>query len=356
MFGLPRASTRLTTRRLPAIMCISTMLFVFVVACLVSAVSAQDVRAREDTRLVGERRAPEARYQEDFGNVAARIIGGQVPADITKYSHAVAIFMVQGGNEYFRCGGTLITDSHVLSAAHCFFDDAGVSNVDDYSAVHVRLGAQEDVYAGVTSYVTQINGHPQFDGSSFDNDVAVLTLASPVDVQMYVPVTLSWDPSDVVAEGQIMGKIVGWGTREDGRLSSQLIEGDVPIVSRAQCTSAGSYNPADILPSHICAGYVEGGIDSCQGDSGGPLSVNSKQVGIVSWGDGCALARKYGVYFHVAASEGFIGLATDSRVYEWSPTDGSIPSPPPTPSPPSTPPPLGLFPFPMLSLFSLFSF
>ena len=305
------------------------------IACT-GVVCAQDVRPRDGEPLVAERTT---------GSIAPRIIGGVVPNDsFVTYPYAVAIFVVQGSNEYFRCGGSLIDESHVLSAAHCFFERAGVSNIDAYSSVRVRLGAHDNVYSGVTVYVTQIDGHPDFDSSSFDNDVSVLTLSQSVSVETYQPVHLSWNPADVVVGG--MGRIIGWGTRDDNKLSSVLMEGTVPIVSRAQCTSAGSYSPAEILGSHICAGFEQGGVDSCQGDSGGALLLNSKQIGIVSWGEGCALANKYGVYFRVSAAEGFIALSTSNRVYAYSPATGI--SPPPSPQPPIAP----IFRFPVFAWLS----
>lgn len=297
---------------------------------------AQDVRPRDDKPLVTERTT---------ASIAPRIIGGVVPIDsFATYPYAVAIFVVQGSNEYFRCGGSLIDESHVISAAHCFFERAGQSNVDAYSSVRVRLGAHDNVYSGLSVYVTQIDGHPDFDSSSFDNDVSILTLAQSVSVQTYQPVRLSWDPADVVVDG--MAQIIGWGTRDDNKLSSVLMEGTVPIVSRAQCTSASSYSPAEILSSHICAGFQQGGVDSCQGDSGGALISNSKQIGIVSWGEGCALANKYGVYFRVSAAEGFIALSTNNRVYAYSPTSGL--APPPSPQPPTAP----IFRFPLFAWLS----
>ncbi|MDA9599434.1 serine protease [bacterium] len=289
-------------------------------------VLAADVRTRDETdAIVGAR-----------GAMSSRIIGGVIPdSPLSKYAHVVAIFVQSGMSEYFRCGGTLISNVHVMSAAHCFFDRAGVSNVGAYSSVVVRFGAHADVNAGaMTASVVRIDGHPEFSDITWDNDVSVLTLSSPVDVASYPPVVLAWNPADINV-GQI-AHVVGWGTRDDNMLSKVMMEGTVPIVSHAQCTAAGSYAPSEILPSMVCAGYAQGGVDACQGDSGGPLIQNSKQIGIVSWGEGCALPQKYGVYFAVRAAQGFLALATDSSVYQFSPSDDQA-SPPPSPTPTPTP-------------------
>lgn len=78
----------------------------------------------------------------------------------------------------------------------------------------------------------------------------------------------------------------------------------VPIVSREDCNS--KYSGA-VTEGMICAGFTEGGKDSCQGDSGGPLTDPSGTlIGIVSWGQGCALPNYPGVYAHVGNYVDFI--------------------------------------------------
>ena len=311
---------------------LSYVIATFVLHCW-GAVLAADVRPRDDDgAVVGAR-----------GTVLSRIIGGIIPdTPASKYSYVVAIFVQSGSNEYFRCGGSLISNVHVMSAAHCFFDRAGVSNVAGYSSVIVRFGAHADVNAGaMTANVVQIDGHPDFSDITWDNDVSVLTLSSPVNVSLYPPSRLAWNPSDV-SVGEI-AHVVGWGTRDDNMLSQVMMEATVPVVSHAQCTETGSYKPSEILLSMICAGHAQGGVDACQGDSGGPLIQSSKQIGIVSWGEGCALPEKYGVYFAVHAAQGFLALATGSSVYQFSPSDGQSPPPPPTPTPPPMPPVFPIF-------------
>jgi trypsin len=79
----------------------------------------------------------------------------------------------------------------------------------------------------------------------------------------------------------------------------------VPVVSRATCRS--QYSTAEITNNMWCAGVSSGGKDSCQGDSGGPIVDSSKTlIGTVSWGEGCALAGKSGVYARVGSLSSFI--------------------------------------------------
>jgi trypsin len=84
---------------------------------------------------------------------------------------------------------------------------------------------------------------------------------------------------------------------------------EVNIIARATCDSAyASYG--GITVNMICAGVTGGGKDSCQGDSGGPLVVGGQQVGIVSWGVGCAQANYPGVYSNVATLRKFVNANT----------------------------------------------
>lgn len=95
--------------------------------------------------------------------------------------------------------------------------------------------------------------------------------------------------------------VTGWGTLKSGGSSPDILqEVDVPVVSRDRCKSA---YPNQIHDSMICAGLERGGKDSCQGDSGGPMvcAVGGRYYlqGVVSWGQGCALKGKFGVYAKV---------------------------------------------------------
>ncbi|XP_033608825.1 trypsin-2 [Cryptotermes secundus] len=105
-----------------------------------------------------------------------------------------------------------------------------------------------------------------------------------------------------------MAVVTGWGATQEGGGASRILQKvELPIVSKDRCR--GLY---DDLPDHqICAGHPEtGGKDSCQGDSGGPLVVSGRQVGVVSWGYGCAQPRYPGVYTEVAAYRRWITKKT----------------------------------------------
>lgn len=99
--------------------------------------------------------------------------------------------------------------------------------------------------------------------------------------------------------------VMGWGATTNQSGTNRLREVNVPLATQSACER--SY-PGQIYPEMLCAGYTQGGKDSCQGDSGGPLIMaNSRvQVGIVSWGDGCGVPGKFGVYANVAVLSDWI--------------------------------------------------
>nr|KAF6410045.1 hepsin [Rousettus aegyptiacus] len=127
------------------------------------------------------------------------------------------------------------------------------------------------------------------------------------------------------AQALVDGKIctvTGWGnTQYYGQQAGVLQEARVPIISNDVCNGPDFYGN-QIKPKMFCAGYPEGGIDACQGDSGGPFVCEDsisrtprwRLCGIVSWGTGCALAQKPGVYTKVGDFREWIFQAIKVKV------------------------------------------
>ncbi|NP_001166087.1 serine protease 70 precursor [Nasonia vitripennis] len=198
------------------------------------------------------------------------------------------------------CGGSLIDEIHVLTAAHC----VAQMNSWDVARLTVRLGDYDiktpHEVRHVEKRVKRVVRHRGFDMRTLYNDVAILTLNEPVEFSETIrPVCL---PSGANLYTGKQAVVIGWGSlREGGPAPGKLQQVSIKIWSNAICKQKyGGAAPGGIVDSFLCAG--EAARDSCSGDSGGPLMVNDgrwTQVGIVSWGIGCGKGQYPGVYTRV---------------------------------------------------------
>jgi len=206
-----------------------------------------------------------------------------------------------GRNLDIMCGATAISDTWVLTAAHCVTGE----DMGDLPAENLVITAAEfDVssWSGHESRhaVRRVIYHPQYDTQSSNNDIALLELATPMNLNdaRIAAIPLN-DNEDCPATSQNC-RIMGWGTtRSGGSTPAKAREAQVPVVSNSRCQRA--YRRETITDGMLCAGKLgRGGTDTCQGDSGGPFVCTcgdvEKHVGVVSWGYGCADRRYPGVY------------------------------------------------------------
>ncbi|XP_060861183.1 proclotting enzyme-like [Metopolophium dirhodum] len=226
-----------------------------------------------------------------------RIVGGQ-NADPGEWPWIVAIF--NSGRHF--CGGSLIDDTHVLTAAHCVahmtsWDVARLTaNLGDYN-----IKSKADV-KHLERKIKRVVRHKGFDQRTLYNDIALLTLDKPVKFDKQVhPICLPTSRS--MYAGQT-ATVIGWGSlKESGPQPAVLQKVTVPVWTNQECKyKYGNAAPGGIVDHFLCAGKAAR--DSCSGDSGGPLMLNDgkwTQVGIVSWGIGCGKGQYPGVYTRVTS-------------------------------------------------------
>jgi len=216
----------------------------------------------------------------------------------------------------FLCGGSLIDENTVLTAAHCLYDDGIVMNASDITVVigeYTRTGISSSSIRSISDVYVHSDYDPE--PSVSGSDIALLKLSTsftdstPIGrVDLDSTIDAIADEEDVTVLG--WGSTVGYAFGEDvvASFPDILQEAEVPLKKDDSCTS--SYGNIYDSSTMLCAGEDEGGTDACQGDSGGPLIYNNggnwEQIGIVSFGSGCATAGYPGVYTRLAAFDDWI--------------------------------------------------
>uniref|UniRef100_A0A3B3IEM2 Peptidase S1 domain-containing protein n=1 Tax=Oryzias latipes TaxID=8090 RepID=A0A3B3IEM2_ORYLA len=217
-----------------------------------------------------------------LANLNSRIVGGQnaLPGSWP--------WQVSLQSSYHFCGGSLINNQWVLTAAHY----------------------QNFSHFLVSRTIKTVIVHPNYNSGTQNNDIALLQLSSPVTFNNYItPVCLPSTGSTFYSG--VKTWVTGWGDIGNGvslPAPETLQEIQIPIVGNRRCKC--SYGASSITDNMMCAGLLAGGKDSCQGDSGGPLVIKQNnrwiQAGVVSFGNGCAEPDFPGVYTRVSRYQTWI--------------------------------------------------
>lgn len=220
----------------------------------------------------------------------ARVLGGsETPTDEAPWTVAITD---AAGKQF--CGGTLVSEVKVITAAHCATGSVATDEraPEDLRAVAGRADLRSQ--DGSVTEVADIWVHPEYQDYASGEDIAVLTLRDPLPQQ---PLGLV-DGSDSPAyRAGTTGTVYGWGnTSENGAGSEVLRSVDVPMTTGQECAAA---YPEFDEHGMFCAGVPEGGRDACAGDSGGPFVIDGKLAGVVSYGNGCGRPDAPGVYTKV---------------------------------------------------------
>lgn len=240
----------------------------------------------------------------------AKITGG-TNADISSFPWMV---FIEAGD--FTCGGSIIDDRWIITAAHCTRDDYNVRIPASSFDVVVGANNPRNPLQGKTYKVSEVIAHESFDISTLENDIALLRLTLPVDYPNAVPIKLiaSLDVAAGATAPGVMSWVTGYGiTSVDPVIyPSTLQKVQLPIVSNSQASSVWP----DIPSTDMMAGYRDGNKDACIGDSGGPLVVpvagDYKLAGLVSWGSGDC--DTYGAYTRLSLFESWITSKTGIEI------------------------------------------
>jgi len=249
---------------------------------------------------------------------STKIVGG-IETEVNEYPWQAALIL----NDQFQCGGSLISDQWVLSAAHCIMGNPPES-------FKITMGehdqSSETEADTVTIDVDQIINHPNYDSATENNDFTLMKLKEKIDFSQHPhirPICLPGSPDAGDYDG-VMAIVSGWGALSfgTGDYPDTLQEVEVEVYSNEECVADSGYSADDITENMMCAGVSGGGKDSCQGDSGGPLVTSSdgdgvtagqnyELIGVVSWGRGCAEPNFPGVYARVTTKLSWIAETTE---------------------------------------------
>ncbi|XP_045488605.1 trypsin-4-like [Pieris rapae] len=229
-----------------------------------------------------------------FRTYAVRRIVGGMETSISMYPYNVAI----SRNGKHWCGGSIIDEQWVLTAAHCLEFVRG-DDKKKLTQFTVRAGSSFHSRGGYQARVNKVFFHNDFSPGSADYDYSLIRLDRPMPIGRNIAVlNLPSQDYDIKPEDILI--VTGWGSTDEsgyGHIPDRLRFVPVPVMKVEMCQKAYNFY---ITPRMICAGYATGGKDACNHDSGGPAVRDGVLLGIVSFGGKqCGDPASPGVYSRV---------------------------------------------------------
>ncbi|XP_052894628.1 brachyurin-like [Anopheles moucheti] len=249
------------------------------------------VKSMEEFDWYWRRLPAEMQYLRNVDEPPRRITNGQL-ASTGQFPYQAVIYSEAGNGYYSLCGGTILTQNYILTAAHCVTNNVGQILTGGF----VILGAtNRDVVQSTQQRIQFGSGgirvHSQYDPNNILNDIATIRLNSPAVFNTYVTTIDLPALSDTRQFGGVQGTASGFGrTADNSAPSSVLMFVRNPVMTNAQCNQY--WSTSSVQAQHVCLDPT-GGRSACHGDSGGPLTVQdagrSLQVGIASFvsANGC---------------------------------------------------------------------
>lgn len=293
--------------------------------------------------LAGSQEKIEFVSNVDMDEENSRVLNGQL-ADEGEYPYQAALLRVDLERNTIAqfCGGSMILDEWVLTAAHCVVDkrDDGLY-LADASKIGIMVGSNDITEGKDLVGLEKIVVHQSYDPNSFENDIALLKLKRKPNAPFKVITIPTAEYADILEQPGVESIVTGWGRTETGESTVKLMEGKIQLIDREICNevllqprrevAAEAYSIAanklgvssevanrlwlemnaaaeePISENMICSGTPLGPRGACDGDSGGPLVVRQAdgtfiQAGIVSWGmfsseePGCDRQAKFSAY------------------------------------------------------------